>query len=299
MGSKKLQELLRSGRVKGLVGPHCPDRSTIARILKRKGLIDDQSSAKATPWKSFCYEKPNQLWQMDFKGDFALANQQRCYPFTMLDDHSRYNLALYACKNQNRHTVQDILTKTFQTYGLPERILCDNGSPWGTAGNHSQFTIRSYTQLELWLMKLGIGLIHGRPAHPQTQGKEERFHRTLNVELLRQTLLLDITHCQQQFNKWRERYNLLRPHEALDMNPPVSRYQVSSRRYPEIIQPPYYDTSDIIRKASRGGKILFKGNDYKIGKAFIGEWIAIRPTLSDTIYEVYFYNQLLRNIILH
>jgi transposase InsO family protein len=297
-GPKKLYALLRSGQIEGFDGPHCPDRSTIARILKRRGLISEENSQKAKPLERFCYEKPNQLWQMDFKGDFLLGNQQRCHPFTMLDDHSRFNLALYACKNQKRYTVQDVLARTFSTYGLPERILCDNGSPWGVTGNESQYALRSYTQLEVWLMKLGIGLIHGRAAHPQTQGKEERFHRTLTAELLRYRLMRDMPHCQNQFDQWRHQYNCLRPHEAINMQPPISHYQVSSRPYPPIILPPHYDSTDITRRTGEGGKIHFKGNHYRIGKAFIGEWIAIRPTLLENIYEVYFYNQLLRNIIL-
>lgn len=120
---------------------------------------------------------PNDLWQMDFKGHFAL-DQGRCHPLTVLDDHSRYALGLEACANERGATVQERLTGIFRRYGLPRKMLMDNGSPWGGDAAHP------YTPLTVWLLKLGVKVGHSGSYHPQTLGKDERFHRTLKAEVL-------------------------------------------------------------------------------------------------------------------
>ena len=107
-----------------------PAKSTITAILRRHRLIDESEAAKHTPYVRFERAEPNELWQMDFKGHIAVQHH-RCHPFTLLDDHSRFNLALRACANEQGNTVQDRLTHVFRRYGLPQAMLMDNGSPWG------------------------------------------------------------------------------------------------------------------------------------------------------------------------
>jgi transposase InsO family protein len=182
-----------------------PAASTIQAILRRHGLIDPVESTKHHAWQRFEYESPNDLWQMDFKGHFAMTSHTRCHPLTVLDDHSRFSLTLLACENEQTATVQNGLTATFRRYGLPRRMLADNGSPWGCGGVHS------YTPLAVWLIRLGVRVMHGRPYHPQTQGKEERFHRTLQAEVLQGAQFDDLRDCQQKFDRWRDVYNLERP----------------------------------------------------------------------------------------
>ena len=166
-------------RLKALGVVEIPAPSTVTDILRRKGQIDPQEAAKHAPGVRFEHPSPNDLWQMDFKGQFRLCGGGWCFPLTVLDDHSRFSLGLRACGNQQGVTVQAQLTDVFRRYGLPCRILCDNGSPWGCDSRHR------YTNFSAWLLRLGIAVSHGRPYHPQTQGKDERFHRTLNVELLK------------------------------------------------------------------------------------------------------------------
>lgn len=186
-----------------------PAASTITDILRRHGRLSEDEASKHKAWTRFEHEAPNQLWQMDFKGHFPMG-QGRCHPLTVLDDHSRFSLGLIACSNERTETVQRGLTSLFRRYGLPDRILADNGSPWGSNGEHR------YTQLNVWLLRLGIITSHGRSYHPQTQGKEERFHRTLKAELLRWEDFRNLTHCQRLFDAWRNKYNMERPHEALE-----------------------------------------------------------------------------------
>ena len=149
-----------------------PAISTITEILRRNGKLEARAHEHPGPFQRFERERPNALWQMDFKGHFATA-QGRCHPLTVLDDHSRYSLALEACANEQDQTVRARLIAAFRRYGLPDQMLMDNGPPWGDTGGEP-FTIFS-----VWLLRLGVAVSHGRPRHPQTQGKDERFHRTL------------------------------------------------------------------------------------------------------------------------
>ena len=99
-----------------------PAVSTCAAILKRRGWIDDEEAPKHRPYQRFEREAPNELWQMDFKGDFPLTGGGRCCPLTVLDDHSRFALALEACSNQQKETVKARLTTILRRYGLSEAI---------------------------------------------------------------------------------------------------------------------------------------------------------------------------------
>lgn len=215
--------------------------STVTAILHRHQLIDSAASVAATAWKRFEHAEPNQLWQMDFKGHFAVADQ-RCHPLTVIDDHSRYNIVLAACQNEQRLTVQAILERTFARYGLPHRINTDNGSPWGAAGRGALIG------LAVWLIRLGVKLSYSRPLHPQTNGKDERFHRTLKAEVLAYHHFDNFPQVQNKFNRWRLIYNHERPHEALSMQTPGQRYRPSQRCFPAILPSIEYGPDDLIRK---------------------------------------------------
>jgi transposase InsO family protein len=115
---------------------------------------------------------------MDFKGEVRVRRGW-CYPLTVLDDHSRFALGLEACPGPILEPTQAALTKVFRRYGLPHRMTMDNGSPWGSVMHGRAF----HTRFAAWLMQLGIIVSHSRPRHPQTQGKDERFHRTLKLEV--------------------------------------------------------------------------------------------------------------------
>ena len=188
---------------------------------------------------------------MDFKGHLPIENS-RCHPLTILDDHSRFALGLQACSDEKTQTVQQRLSAVFRLYGLPERMTMDNGSPWGGASEHF------FTPLTAWLIRLGVRVSHSRPYHPQTQGKDERFHRTLKLELLRMHTFRHLDHAQSHFDTWRNTYNLERPHESLGMQVPASRYRPSPRSFPESLPPVEYDSKDVIRKVQEGGEIWFK-----------------------------------------
>jgi transposase InsO family protein len=258
-----------------------PAASTITEMLRRNGRLAP-GPAPTAAFTRFEHDAPNRLWQMDFKGHFATACG-RCHPLTVLDDHSRFALGLVACGDERHETVCGHLTALFRRYGLPDRVLCDNGPPWGTAGSQQR-----YSALGVWLLRLGVGVSHGRAAHPQTQGKDERFHRTLKAEVIQGRTFDDLIMCQRRFDPWREVYNHERPHEALAMAVPASRYQPSQRPFPAALPVWEYGPTDAVRKVACDGTISFKGRPFDLGKAFRGEWVAIRPTVEDGVFGIYF-----------
>jgi transposase InsO family protein len=260
--------------------PAVPAASTITDILRRHDLLDPTNTATHRAWQRFEAAAPNDLWQMDFKGQIALR-QGRCHPLTVLDDHSRYALALDACGDERAATVQARLIALFERYGLPWRLLADNGAPWGDGGAR-------YTALTVWLLRLGIAVSHGRPYHPQTQGKEERFHRTLKAEVLAGEPFADLTMAQGAFDRWRLSDNHERPHEALGLATPSSRYLPSPRRYPARLPEIEYGPDDAVRTVQDGGAVSFANRPFRVSKAFHGERVAVRPTPTDGVRVIYF-----------
>lgn len=271
-GARKLKRVLED------TGAVMPSVSTVHAVLKRHSRVDPKA-AEIKPFIRFEHEAPNELWQMDFKGHFSLS-QGRCHPLTILDDHSRFSLCIAACANEQRETVQNHLIQVFRRYGLPLRMTMDNGSPWGDQTG-------VYTALEVWLMDQGIKVGHSRPYHPQTQGKLERFHRSLKNEVLQGRHFIDLNDAQRAFDIWRDVYNQKRPHQALGMQVPATRYSSSPREYQEQQAAPEYVDGDVIRKVQVKGEIYWKNREYSIGKAFHGKPIAIRATTEDGIHDVY------------
>jgi transposase InsO family protein len=194
-GARKLRKLLERGGVSPL-----PAKSTVNEVLRRNGLIDPAASEASRPFIRFERAEPNSLWQMDFKGWFNTA-ERPCHPLTVLDDHSRFAVCVAALPGERTELVQASLEEAFACYGLPDAIITDNGSPWGSDAE------RRHTVLGAWLMRLGIEHLHTRPYHPQTNGKDERFHRTLKLEVIRGRQWQGLAHCQEAFDEWRPRYN--------------------------------------------------------------------------------------------
>jgi transposase InsO family protein len=283
-GPRKIRVLLERAQVSPL-----PATSTLSAILHRHGQISDAATLAHRPFVRFEHAAPNQLWQMDFKGHFALQSG-RCHPLTVLDDHSRFAVGLEACPNEQTTTVQERLRAIFTRYGLPVGMLMDNGWPWGS--NQTE----TWTALTIWLVRLGIGIHHGRPYHPQTQGKDERFHRTLAEEVLTQHVLLDLIHTQAVFHRWRDDYNLIRPHQALGLAVPASRYQPSPRSFPAQLSPIDYNAGEEVRRVQSTAGIYFHGRIYKIGHAFAGLPVALRPTDVDGVWTVYFRHQPIKTL---
>lgn len=279
-GCRKIRAYLLNNGEKAI-----PAKSTITDVLHRHKLIKKETHNKLINPQRFEHESPNDLWQADFKGHFAMR-KGRCHPLTVLDDHSRYSIGLQACDNERRNTVKSVFIALFEKYGMPWRINFDNGSPWASAH------IRGfrYTELSIWLVRLGIRVSFSRIRHPQTNGKDERFHRTLKVELLREHYFKDVLDAQFHFDRWREEYNHERPHEALNMQPPVSRYQISDRKYPCALPDIEYPDCSLVRQVNKAGNISFNNNKYFISESLNGLPVALREK-EGGFFDVYFMHQ--------
>jgi transposase InsO family protein len=270
-------------RLQALGYPEVPAASTCTEILRRAGrYAGDPPAVRA--WQRFERSLPNELWQMDHKGDLPTQAGPRCYPLTVLDDHSRFNVVLAAGGKRDGPTVQQALSEAFVTYGLPEAILCDNAPPWG-----SPEPVCPYTTFTVWLLRLGVRILHGRPYHPQTQGKDERFHRTLQRELLDRHTWRDLAHCAREFPLYRQRYNTERPHDALGGQTPVSVYRPSTRSLPAALPALEYAAGLQVQIVRPQGAITFGGQSWYIGRAFVGLPVGLRPSpQADGQYEVWF-----------
>lgn len=280
-GGRKIAARLKA------MGVDAPAASTVTAVLARHGESIGAAPAQA-PFMRFERAAPNELWQMDFKGHVALA-RGRLHPLTVLDDHSRFAVALEACADQRLATVKAALIKAFARYGLPVSMITDNGPPWGDGAG-------GFTALSVFLMEQDIVVAHARPHHPQTLGKDERFHRSLKAEVLAGRVFADLAQAASALARWREIYNFERPHEAVAMAAPITRYALSTRRYRAIAFD--YAPDDCIRRVD-SGRVAIEGRRFHLSKAFNGKLVAMRPTARDGVFEAFFRSQKIADLDLN
>lgn len=274
-GPRKLRRYYADKGVDDLPAP-----STVAAILKRNQYISEEASAAHTPYKRFERNAPNDLWQMDYKGHFEMLNGIRCHPLTITDDHSRFNICTQAEDCERWNVTMPILVRSFHEYGLPNAILCDNGKPWGDSAG-------GYTFFDVWMMQMNILPLHGRPLHPQTQGKEERYHRTLKEDVIARIPIRDLLHAQEEFDKFRYCYNYERPHESLRLDVPAKHYKPSSIILPEQYAEPEYCSGVQLRKVNYKGYISVNRKRYFLSDSLIGKYIEIVPEADDCVALCY------------
>jgi len=275
-GARKLQVLLRRQGI-------ALARSTIHRILLRRGLIP-QGRSPGLASQRFERGAPNELWQMDFKAPLCVA--ERVGPLSVLDDHSRYLLVLHTVADNCAESVREHLQRAFLQYGVPEGMLMDHGIPWWSGRSPHGFT-----KLSLWLMKQGIALHWGRIRHPQTQGKVERFHGELQRALQRRPPRGDL---QSWLDEFRWEHNYVRPHEALGMQTPETRWRRSERPYDANPPAWEYPVGSWVLKVDCEGKITLKGANWLISRALSGERVCLVAIEQRVL--VYYCQTLLREL---
>ena len=238
--------------------------STINRILVRKGVIrKDPAARKAT--KRFEREQCNQMAQMDFKGEYEVVGG-KCYPLSFLDDCSRYLLGLWPLTSTGTEGVYESLKGHFVEVGMPESILTDHGVPWYSTTNGY-----GLTRLAVWLIKQGIILKFSGIAHPQTQGKVERFHRTLKERTAHRKPPSTLEEWKRWADEFRTEYNHERPHEAIGMKTPAEVYtQDNLRPYQEHPKEWEYTGGKVMRINTQG-KLYYKGRYYFVCEALLNE----------------------------
>ena len=277
-GARKLHALLQSQGISGL------PISGIHRLLERTGRVTKRGKNKSS-YLRYEHEHPNDLWQMDFKGHIPYGSG-RCHPLTIIDDYSRFLVALKASPNEKGQTIRPWLIESFRRYGLPCRINVDNGAPWG-----SLYECARYTTFSLWLIDHGVRVSYSRPRHPQTNGKDERLHRTLKEELLSYQSFISLQAAQKAFDQWREQYNCIRPHHALDYKTPNTRYRPSEREYSEQVKEYEYAEDYVLFKVDTRGRIRVQNRMIFVGIPFSGRYIGTRKTDHEHQIDIYYRQQ--------
>lgn len=254
-----------------------PAKSTVEGILKRHGKVNARHYKRRTPPyinPFILCEKANDVWSIDYKGQFALTNQQLCYPLTITDNYSRYLLACEAFERISGVTAKEVLIRLFLEFGLPSAIKSDNGPPF--AGNG----LGGLSRLSVWLLRLGIFPERIRPGHPEENGRHERMHLTLKKE----TTKPPEENCQKQqalFNRFCKEYNYERPHEGIDFKRPAWLYTNSERVYPHTLPEIEYSHDVETRSIRTNGTMKWCGKEIFITETLIGERIALMPCGED------------------
>lgn len=243
-------------------------RVTINRIIHRNGLLIEEDCSKPA-LQRFERRSPNEMWQVDLKGCMGRGSA-RCEPLSILDDHSRFVVGLFPTRTSKLLPIKAAFQETFEKYGVPEALLMDHGVPWW--GNAQ---VNGLSRLSVGLMKQDIELKFSGYNHPQTQGKVERFHRTLAHAVRHKG-------TPTRFDKWspllasiKREYNHVRPHEALNMDVPASRYRPSKRRYNPAPKPPEYPSQSTVIRLDNQGRFRYKGLRLFASEALADELIRI------------------------
>jgi transposase InsO family protein len=258
-GARKLEVLLKA---EGIQLP----RVTIHRILLRQGLVR-REDRHPPALERFERERPNELWQMDFKGPKWW--NRPVGPLSVLDDHSRFAIDLYGTWSTKGELVRERLEGAFGDCGVPEAMLLDHGTPWW-----DMMSPTGWTWLTVWLMRQGVRVYFSGYRHPQTQGKVERFHRTLEAAIVRRRLPAEAQR-QAWLDEFRHEYNYVRPHEALGMRPPASRWRKSERRYQPHPPAWEYPCGAEVRTLNSAGRLYAGNRNWQISEALAGEQVQL------------------------
>jgi len=261
---------------------HLPSVSTAARILARHGLVRPRRRyRRAHPGcaQTICHG-PNDIWAADYKGQFRLKNGQYCFPLTVSDLASRYVLGVDAHPAISLERTQEHFRQLFGTYGLPNRIRTDNGSPFASSA------LARLSQLSVWFIKLGIYPELIEPGRPQQNAIHERMHRTLkrDATIPPATSLLA---QQRKFDHFRQEFNEIRPHQSLGMKRPVQLYRPSDRGTPRRLERYEYPGHYLVRRVSRAGTIRVLRNQVFVSNTLNEDYVGLEE-VDDGVYDLYF-----------
>lgn len=261
-----------------------PAPSTIGEALKRAGLVHGRSGKRRLGEAASSPLQParhaNEIWTIDYKGEFRTGDGVWCYPLTVVDAHSRFLLGCAAHLSPCHEQARRSLERLFRERGLPERIRSDNGTPFASTG------AGRLSRLNVWWWKLGIVVERIEPGKPQQNGRHERMHRTLKAETARPPAGSQRDQ-QRRFDRFREEYNQERPHESLGQRPPATFYEPAERKYPNQVPEPEYPGHWERRRVRRDGSVKFHGSLYFLSEALAGEttgWVEI----DEAIWQVWF-----------
>jgi transposase InsO family protein len=267
-GPRKLKETLE----RRLQRPF-PSAAAIGGVLARNGLVQRRKRRQRhqlLPTTLRQATLPNDVWCIDYKGQFRLGDATYCYPLTVTDQFSRYILGCEGMAAISDEEARDVCEEIFTCHGLPAVMRSDNGVPFSSTG------LGGLTKLSAFWLRLGITLERIRPAHPEENGRHERMHRTLKFETARPARR-NLLQQQERFDEFVDEFNSVRPHEALGMKRPADVYTPSERPFPGTLPEPSYPTFDDVLKVNRRGQIYVAGvGQVVLGAALAGEHVGVR-----------------------
>jgi len=269
-GAAKIREWL----VKRNAGVQIPSRFTVHEILNKYDLVQKRVPRRIGTqyFKEPIAQSshPNDIWCVDFKGQFQLENKKYCYPLTVSDHMSRYLITCEGLENTKGEGTQAIFKQAFQEYGLPHLILTDNGAPFASSG------LFGLTKLSVWWLKLGIKLHRIEPGKPQQNGRHERMHLTLKQDTARPAGN-NFLQQQEKFDSFKKIFNEERPHEALGMKCPSELYKPSNKQFPQQMIEPTYPLHDATKIIGADGKLYIqKGCEFDLSRALSHEQVGVR-----------------------
>ena len=270
-----------------------PSPSTIGAILKANQLVKKRRRRAAkSPWRPARTraERPNHIWTADFKGQFRLGNGVLCFPLTIVDAHSRYLLICRGLKSTAVKPARRIFEEAFREYGLPEVIHTDNGVPFCAPSS-----LLGLSTLSVWFLKLGIRLERSRPGKPQDNGAHERMHRTLKEEVAFPASRNEAAQ-QRALNRFRECYNQVRPHHALQLETPAVHYSTSLRPYPAELADPIYPPHFETRRVTKIGVVTWKHKRIFISTALGNQTVGFEH-IAEGLWSVFFGDVLLGRLL--
>ena len=258
-----------------------PADSTAGEILKKEGLVKKRKKRHHVSADEQAFGdclKSNEVWGVDYKGQFKLGNGKWCYPLTMSDIHSRYLLKCQSLESTVCIDAKDSMEHTFREYGLPDKIRSDNGSPF------SSIAFGGISKLSKWWIQLGIRPQRIKPGHPQQNGRHERMHKTLKQETTKPPAFNERLQ-QDKFDHFKTEYNHERSHEALQRKCPADVYEPSKISYPEKLPEIVYDEGCETRKVKRGGEIKWRGHHIYISQVLSHDRISLKEIDND-LWEI-------------
>lgn len=239
---------------------------TVNRVLKRRGLTGE-ASGRCPASRRFERSQPNELWQMDFKGPQGYYRSSAVGPLSILDDHSRFLLALDHLGSTRMQGVKSTLERTFQQAGVPESMLVDHGTPWWNAAS-----VWGLSELSVWIMRQGVRLLFSGICHPQTQGKIERMHGALQRAIHHRKADPE---QQSWLDEFRQEYNHVRPHEGIGMATPASRWRPSGKAFLAEPREWTYDNRQVVVRLAGEGQLSWRGRRYLISRALRRQLVGI------------------------
>ena len=271
-GPRKLQRWLVER------GYESPAASTIGAILLREGFVKPRRRrARVGEYSEglTAQNAPNAVWGADFKGWFRLTTGMKCYPLTVSDGYSRYLLGCVALAHPDETACRTAFDALFCEYGLPAVLRTDNGTPF--SGRHG------ISSLSVWRVKLGIKPERIQRGKPTQNGRHERIHRTLKEDAIHGGVERRMYLQQRVFDRFRQKYNTERPHEALNYQVPAQLYEPSTRLYPTKPRSPEYPNDRDVYVVRADGCIKMPGRTLMLSTALRGEPVVVEPIQGETM----------------